>query len=160
MKIYHFIILIAICLSTVNISTSAQESKLPSDYSADFFSKIQQKDEGSGKVIVYQDVSIKTLISKHISQNIEQNGIQGFRIRIFSDLGQSAREKSQEANAKFNELFPEISVYREYDSPYYKVYAGDYRSKNDAIKDFKRIKRQFPAAFVVPGRINLPKIDE
>jgi len=138
----------------------AQNAQSTSDYATEIFYKLKEKTAGSGNVVIYQDDRINKLVWKHVSQNKEFNGVQGFRIRIFSDLGQTAREKSQEANAKFNELFPEIPVYREYDSPYFKVYAGDYRTKNDAIKDFKRIKEVFPVAFIVPGRINFPELDD
>jgi len=139
----------------------AQDAQISSDlYSTEIFQRLQEKKDGNGNVVIYQDDRINKLVWKHISQNKEFNGIQGFRIRIFSDLGQTARENSQDVNAKFNELFPEIAVYREYDSPYFKVYAGDYRTKSDAVKDFKRIKRYFPAALIVPGRINFPKLDE
>ncbi len=139
---------------------AAQTEQPSSDYTTEIFYNLKEKKDGSGNVVIYQDDRINKLVWKHVSQNKEFNGVQGFRIRIFSDLGQTAREKSQEANAKFNELFPEIPVYREYDSPYFKVYAGDYRTKNDAIKDFKRIKEVFPVAFIVPGRINFPKLDD
>jgi len=141
-------------------NVSAQDTQQSSEYTAEIFYKLKEKKDGNGNVVIYQDSRINKLVWKHVSQNKEFNGIQGFRIRIFSDLGQAAREKSQEANARFNELFPHISVYREYDSPYYKVYAGDYRTKNDALVDFKRIKMYFPAAFVVPTRINFPKLDD
>jgi len=138
----------------------AQNAQPSSEYTAEIFYKLKEKTAGSGNVVIYQDDRINKLVWKHVAQNKEFNGVQGFRIRIFSDLGQTAREKSQEANAKFNEQFPHISVYREYDSPYFKVYAGDYRTKNDALVDFKRIKMYFPAAFVVPSRINFPKLDD
>ncbi len=141
-------------------NVSAQDTQQSSEYTAEIFYKLKEKKDGNGKVVIYQDSRINKLVWKHVSQNKEFNGIQGFRIRIFSDLGQTAREKSQEANAKFNEFFPHISVYREYDSPYFKVYAGDYRTKNDALVDFKRIKMYFPAAFIVPTRINFPKLDD
>lgn len=138
----------------------AQDSDANTLYPTEIFYSLNEKKDGNGNVVVYQDERINKVIWKHVNQNKEFNGVQGFRIRIFSDLGQTAREKSQEANAKFNELFPEIPVYREYDTPYYKVYAGDYRTKNDALKDFKRIKEYFPVAFIVPGRINFPKLDD
>jgi len=129
-------------------------------YSYDILKSIQEPEIGKGNIAIHQDLRINQLVNKHIDYNKELNGIQGFRIRIFSDLGNTARDKSQEMNAKFNEYFPGIPVYREYDSPYFKVYAGDYRTKNDALKDFVNIHKIFPAAFIVPGKINLPKIED
>ena len=127
----------------------------------DILIKIQQKNNANeGEVLIFQDMRINDLVYNHIEQNKRKGGIPGYRIRIFSDLGNTARDESQVAKAKFYELFPEIPVYREYDSPYFKVYVGDFRTKVDAIKVFKQIKRYFPAAFIVPDQINYPNLEE
>lgn len=124
------------------------------------FYKIQEKEEGQGEIVIFQDIRVDDLIYNHIEQNKRKGGVPGYRIRIFSDLGNVARDNSQNAKAKFIELFPEITPYREYDSPYFKVYVGDFRSRIDALADFKRIKRYFPSAFIVPDKINYPKLEE
>ena len=148
------------CVVAFNSGIFAQGNTSYRYYSYDILKNIQENEAGKGTITINQDLRINQLLNKHIDYNKELNGIQGFRIRIFSDLGTTARDKSQEMNAKFNEFFPEIPVYREYDSPYFKVYAGDYRTKNDALKDFVNIHKIFPAAFIVPGKINLPKIED
>lgn len=114
----------------------------------------------AGAVYIDKDFRIDELLETHIYYNRRQGGIPGYRIRIFSDLGTHARGDSELAKAKFFELFPEIPVYLEYDNPYFKVYAGDYRTKHDALLDFKRIKRYFQAAFIVPDKINLPSLED
>ena len=157
MKIYNLLLILLSFFYFVD--ASAQNAQQQTEYTTEIFYKLNEKKAGNGNVVIYQDSRINKMVWKHVSQNKEYNGIQGFRIRIYSDLGQTAREKSQEANARFNELFPEISVYREYDSPYFKVYAGDYRTKNDALIDFKRIKQYIKNDFIVTSRINFPKLD-
>ncbi len=128
--------------------------------SDDIFQRIQENKEGEGEIAIFQDIRINDLIYNHIEQNKRKGGFPGYRIRISSKLGSSAREESQSAKARFYELFPEIPIYREYDSPYFKVYVGDFRSKIDALADFKRIERYFPSAFIVPDKINYPKLEE
>jgi hypothetical protein len=126
----------------------------------DIFIKIQEKQINQGDILVFQDMRINDLIYNHVEQNKRKEGVPGFRIRIFSDLGSSARDQSQDAKAKFYGLFPEIPIYREYVSPYFRVVVGDYRTKIDALKDFKRVKRYFPSAFIVPDKINYPNLEE
>ncbi len=126
----------------------------------DIFIKIQEKQINQGDILVFQDMRINDLIYNHIEQNKRKEGVPGFRIRIFSDLGNLARVNSQDAKAKFFGLFPEIPIHREYVSPYYRVVVGDYRTKIDALKDFKRVKRYFPSAFIVPDKINYPNLEE
>lgn len=126
--------------------------------SNDIFSKIQNKEFGQGEILIFQDLRIAELVSNHIEQNKRSGGVSGYRIRIYSNLGNTARDGSQSAKARFYGLFPEIPIYLEYDSPYYKVYVGDFRTKIDALNDFKRIQRYFRAAFIVPDRINYPEL--
>jgi len=124
------------------------------------FIKIQEKQVNQGDILVFQDMRINELLYNHVEQNKRKEGVDGFRIRIFSDLGSTARIQSQNAKAKFFGLFPEIPIHREYVSPYYRVVVGDYRTKIDALKDFNRVKRYFPSAFIVPDKINYPNLEE
>ena len=125
--------------------------------SKDIFRKIEQGSNGNIKF--YQNDSIQNLVLKHILKNRKQNGIAGYRIRIFSDVGRNARNNSEKAKTEFYEKYSDIPVYREYDSPYFKVYVGDYRTKIEALKCLKKIKSNYPGAFVVPDRINYPELE-
>jgi hypothetical protein len=140
-------------------SVSGQSLSKSTD-TEDIFIKIQEKQINQGDILVFQDMRINDLIYNHVEQNKRKEGVPGFRIRIFSDLGSSARDQSQDAKAKFYGLFPEIPIYLEYVSPYFRVVVGDYRTKIDALKDFKRVKRYFPSAFIVPDKINYPNLEE
>lgn len=127
------------------------------DKTTDIFKKIE--DQSEGKIKFSQNDSINKLIRKHIAHNEKKEGIPGYRIRIYSDLGTDAREDSREIRTEFYEKFPDIPIYREYDSPYFKVYVGDFRTKIEAIKSLKKIQRHFPSAFVVPDSINYPELN-
>jgi len=131
-----------------------------SSFNNDIFSQIQENKVGQGEVMIFQDMRINELVYNHIEQNKRKGGVPGYRIRIFSNLGSGARDQSQSTKARFYELFPEIPIHREYVSPYFRVLVGDYRTKVDALKDFNRIKRYFPSAFIVPDRINYPELKE
>ena len=131
-----------------------------SSFNNDIFSKIQENKTGQGEVMIFQDMRINNLVYNHIEQNKRKGGIPGYRIHIFSNLGSDARDQMQTAQTRFYELFPEIPIYREYKSPYFKVYVGDFRTRVDALKEFNRIKRYFPSAFIVPDKINYPELEE
>ena len=135
-------------------------SQISSTGGNDIFSTIEQSEPGSGNISISQDLRINNLLYKHIEQNKRKAGVPGYRIRIFNDIGRNARENSQEVKADFFDKFPEIPIYREYDNPYFKVYVGDFRTKIDAMKEFKRIKHYFPEAFIVPDEINYPSLEE
>lgn len=113
----------------------------------------------SAKNIV-QDKRIDELVQRHIRYNKNNNSIQGYRIRIYSNLGKKARLESDNARARFYGYFPEIPIYRKYKSPYFKVYVGNFRTMNDALNILKKVKYYFPEAFIVHDKIKFPKLEE
>jgi hypothetical protein len=72
-----------------------------------------------------QDKRIDELVQRHIQYNKHKNSISGYRIRIYSNLGRKARKESDNAKARFYSYFPDVPIYRKYESPYFKVYVGN-----------------------------------
>jgi hypothetical protein len=121
--------------------------------------KLQQANPDMGNISINQDPLITQLLDTYYIQNASRPGMNGFRIRIFFDLGQQSRDNSLEVMNEFMESFPGISVYRTFDSPYYKVSVGDYRTRDEAIKQLKGLNREYPKAFIISEWINFPRID-
>lgn len=121
--------------------------------------KIQQSDPNMGNVSINQDPAIAKLLDTYYIQNASKPGMKGFRIRIFFDLGQNSRTNSLEVMNEFMETFPGISVYRTFDSPYYKVSVGDFRSQDEALKHLKMLSGKYPRAFIISDWINFPRLD-
>ncbi|MGM9788259.1 MAG: SPOR domain-containing protein [Candidatus Cryptobacteroides sp.] len=96
---------------------------------------------------------------RYIAEN-EQNTLEseGYRIRIYFDNRQDAREASERAQKRFEKLFPGYQTYRSYIYPNFKVTVGDFRSKTDAQIALKEISRYFPSAFIVKERMKFPQI--
>ena len=112
-----------------------------------------------GVVNIYQDESIRRLLDTYIIANAARPGMQGFRVRIFFDLGQQSRTTSLDEQTKFMEAMPGINVYRTFDSPYYKVSVGDFRTRDEALKLLKSIEKEYPKAFIVSEWIHFPKLN-
>src|SRR6056297_1063987 len=148
------LIILFICLVLPAMAQNDAREKNPGN----IFEKIQYKSQG--KIRFQQDSVIQDLVIRHMIKNKQNPRIDGYRIRIYSDLGTHARKESEEYKARFYENFPHIPIYQDYDRPYWKVYVGDFRTKIEAIKSLKKVKREFPAAFIVPDQINLPELDE
>lgn len=79
----------------------------------------------------------------------------GWRVCIFSDNGQDAREGAREAKSAFRELFPQTNVYDAYDTPYFKVTVGDCLTEEEAIILLERVKPRFPKAFIKQEQLSL-----
>ncbi len=112
----------------------------------------------SGKITIVQENDLVKLIDKHLLEVSKRNGISGYRIRIFSNSGPGAREEGEIIRAGFIGKYEGITSYYIFDTPYYRLYIGDFRTKSDAMRFYKQIEYEFPDAFIVPSKINYPSL--
>lgn len=108
-------------------------------------------------VEVNRSPEVDSALVKYISHNPARQ-LHGYRISLFFDNKQSARNESENVESLFKESFPTIPVYRSYANPYFKVVAGDYRTKSDALRELPAVKKLFPNAFIIKEYINFPRL--
>ena len=113
---------------------------------------------GKADVEIYQPQDVASAVRKQVASNAKR-AIQGYRVRIFFDNKQTARNDSEATLKRFRSLYPEIVAYRIYANPYFKVTVGDFRTKSEAMELLTRIKGSFPSAFVVKENIEYPVVD-
>ncbi len=142
--------------SVVYIAVSPVDTTLSGK---NIFDIMPQKDRwNDGGVNINQS----SLISRSMGTHIKSNGnrsLNGYRVRIFFDNKQSARNESEMTLKRFRSRYPEIKAYRIYANPYFKVTVGDFRTKTEAMALLTRIKGEFPGSFVVKENIEYPVID-
>lgn len=110
-------------------------------------------------VRVHQSPEILSAMNSHFEAN-RRKAVSGYRVRIFFDNKQTARNESLAVMNKFSAEYHDIPVYRSYVNPYFKVTVGDFRSKSEAMQLLRRIRNEFPAAFIVKEKsISYPAID-
>jgi hypothetical protein len=125
-----------------------------------FFVPALSSAQTRGKVEVIKDPLIDTLIARRSTLN--KNNItgdettSGYRVQIFFG---SSRQAAYDAQAKFNEEYPEHRTYITYNEPNFKVRAGDFRTRLEAEKLLKEISPMFTSLFIIPEKINPPKTD-
>lgn len=83
----------------------------------------------------------------------------GYRVRIFFDNKRTARAESEKTLDSFTEKHRDIAAYRSYANPYFKVTVGDFRTKSEAMQLLRKIKNEFPSAFIVKENISYPIVD-
>lgn len=120
--------------------------------------ELEQFHPDRGSIKINQDSNVTSLLSAYYAQNASRPGMQGFRIRIYFDLGQRSRAESLEVMEAFMEQYPGVSVYRTFQSPYYKVSVGDFRTRDEALKQLKRLSQKYPKAFTISEWINFPPL--
>jgi hypothetical protein len=78
----------------------------------------------------------------------------GYRVQIYNG---SSRSAAYNAQAKFNNEFPEMRTYIAYREPNFKVRAGDFRTRLEAERMKEQLQALFPVMFVISEKINPPK---
>jgi hypothetical protein len=113
-----------------------------------------------GKVEVVKDARIDTFAAKRLELNktggADAANINGYRVQIFT--GEN-RKDAYNAQAKFQEEFPDIRTYIIYNEPNFKVRAGDFRTRLEAEKLEEELKKWFTGMFIISEKINPPKLD-
>lgn len=106
-------------------------------------------------VQVLGNAELDTLVQRNIESNQLTNGIQGYRVQIFFG---SDRKGANDARTRFLQLYPNTEAYLLYQQPNFKVRVGDFRTQQEAQALFKALLPHFERVFLVPDKINLPKL--
>ena len=85
------------------------------------------------------------ILNKKIELDRENEAKKLFTIQVFY----GAHEPTLEALEKFEELFPEIGAQLIFETPNYKIRAGQFATEREAQEILVQIKRRFRAAFVL-----------
>lgn len=99
-----------------------------------------------GTVTVNQSPEIDKLLDlkKNISIEAER-----FKIQIYS----GNRSAAEAAKENFKEAYPQYVSSLEYETPNYKIWIGNFRSRLEADRALVKIKRKFTSAFIFkPGK--------
>jgi len=106
---------------------------------------------------IIQDKRVNELVLKHVLINqAKKEKMKGYRVQIHFG---PEKGKAMDVRTKFNSQYNSISSYLDYQQPYFKIRAGDFRTKLEAYKLLQEISGSFPGAFIVSDDIELPRID-
>ena len=111
-------------------------------------------------LIVNQDLRVEKMLSWDIKRNRAIDGIEGYRVEIFFSPDADAYEKATQKKVEFLSVYPDVPVHIKYDAPNFRLRVGDFRTKNEALKLYKKIKNSYPVAFVVADDIKFPLLKQ
>jgi len=118
-----------------------------------------------GHIAIVQDPRIDTILEKHIEMNealllnADNYAIDGCRIQIFEESGNKSSTRAREVMSELSSEYPEVSVYLSWQAPNFKVRVGDFRTRMEAEGFLKKIKRNYPIAWVIRDKIKFPSIN-
>lgn len=105
----------------------------------------------SGDMNIKTNEGIDKLISQKIAYNKSLKTIRGYKIQLYYGSEQGAYGIKD----KFNKLYPEISAKLTFNTPDWKIQAGNYYTKLQADHDIVQFKIDFPGAIVIATDIDI-----
>ncbi|HEX4876604.1 MAG TPA: SPOR domain-containing protein [Chitinophagaceae bacterium] len=104
------------------------------------------KPADSNTVIIHKDPRLDLLVKKQadINEITSREGRRtdkGFRLMIIST---NSRDEAIAAKTKVYTYFPELKAYLWYQSPYFRVKAGNFKDRKDAEAYQRRMNAYFP----------------
>ena len=119
----------------------------------------------TGSVLIHKDPRLDMLIKKQaqineITSRDARRTDKGYRIIIIST---NNRDEAISAKTKVYTYFPELKAYLWYQSPYFRVKAGNFKDRKDAEAYQKRMNVYFPkGVFIMKDiiEVKLSKMDE
>lgn len=100
----------------------------------------------SSTIIVHKDPRLDLLVKKQatineVTSRDSRRTDKGFRLMIIST---NNRDEAIAAKTKIYTFFPDLKAYMWYQSPYFRVKAGNFKDRKDAEAFQKRLNTYFP----------------
>ena len=105
----------------------------------------------NGEIISISKDGIHELVNKYKLILKKKDGVDGWRLQIKFT---SKREDILPYQVKFANLYPEIPAQIIFNSPYYKLTVGNFKTKNEALKIKNRISKNFPSTYHIASIID------
>jgi hypothetical protein len=109
-------------------------------------------------LVIERDIRLDSLLMKHIRVNQVKDGLDGYRVQLYSGSGTEARLSANNLRAEFLANHPNIPAYLIYQAPNFKVRLGNFRTELEAAHLQRELAYQYPGGFVVKDKIKFPKL--
>ena len=111
----------------------------------------QQLASDTSSVVIHKDTRVDLLVKKQAEINEESTRnarrvTKGFRLLV---VNTNKRDEAISAKAKLYQYFPELKSYLLYQSPYFKLKAGNFKERKDAESYQKKLNAFFPKGVFV-----------
>lgn len=109
-------------------------------------------------VVVHKDPRVDLLVRKQadintkVKKSTARTG-RGYRLMV---LNTNSREEAIAAKAKIYTYFPDLNAYLSYQSPYFKLKAGNFQTRSEAERYRKNMNTMFPkGVFIINDVIEI-----
>ena len=97
-----------------------------------------------GSVTINQDKKITNLLEIKKDMNKNESDSDRYRIQIYP----GNRSSAESAQREFNNSFTDWKATIQYETPNFKIWAGNFTTRLEADRALKKIKNKFSTAFI------------
>lgn len=95
-------------------------------------------------ISVTEEAAITEMMERFTDENKSRTSVEGWRIQL---LATTDRQKMERSKQTFQYRYPNIPVDWEHSKPYYKLRAGAFATKLEAIRLLYLLKEDYPSAY-------------
>ena len=92
------------------------------------------------------EAKVSQLMQRFIDKNKAQTTVKGWRIQL---MATNDRQNMENALRRFENLYPSIPVDWLHAKPYYKIRAGSFTTKREALRTLYILRSDYPGAYPV-----------
>ncbi|MBI3520795.1 MAG: SPOR domain-containing protein [Bacteroidetes bacterium] len=105
----------------------------------------------SNSASIQTALKVKALQEKKADYHKRTNGeSDGYRVKIHFSADKT---KAEEVKTKFDNKHADIPTYIDYQQPNFVIIVGDFKTKLEAYELLKKIKEEYPYAFIVKSKV-------
>lgn len=106
---------------------------------------------------IQTSLKVRALQEKKAEYHKRTNGeSDGYRIKIHFSADKT---KAKEVESKFSIKYPAVPTHEEYQQPNFVINIGDFKTKLEATELLKKIKEDYPYAFIVKSKVRPLKLN-
>lgn len=153
-RVLYIFVLLALCISSK--AAAQNEDIVPTDtveVAPPAIMEVLSRTNNFGSPLISQSEGVTQAFIDYVAAKPTEKKI-GYRILVYYDNDQKARNESKEVEQELRAAFPSHKVYRSYASPYFIVYIGNFRTKADAMALYNNLLLVYENAKIVKARIS------
>ena len=122
------------------------------------FAQLDTTGNMGGTVVIHKDPRIDMLIQKQVNINTASKKsygrtMRGYRLMV---MNTNKRDEAIAAKTKVYTAFPELKAYLVYQAPFFRLKAGNFKTRDEAVRYQKVMGSYFPkGVFIVNDTIEI-----
>ncbi|MCH8553673.1 MAG: SPOR domain-containing protein [Schleiferiaceae bacterium] len=110
----------------------------------------------AGHLALDEPAAVNQLVSDFLQENANAKTLKGYRVQLFN----GSKAEAQKVRIAFLKAYPDIDIVMTYQTPEYKIQAGNFRTRIEAEQLLNELRSTFKGSFVVKSTIDFPPLQE